>query len=247
VAQLELLFKTNTPAPSHEPGQNWLEVGSRRVRLAFVRHPRARRYVLRVLADGSARVTLPRRGSFSGARQFVLQNIPWLERRLQQAARRAASPSTWVHGTKILFRGEDVVLQRVETNGSRAIQFAQESIPASTENLRPQVEGHLRRLASRELPHRLLELAAHHGFVVQRITIRNQRSRWGSCSRSGTISLNWRLIQAPPFVSDYILLHELAHLKHMNHSARYWAEVARICPAWDAAEKWLKQYSRRLL
>jgi Predicted metal-dependent hydrolase len=151
-------------------------------------------------------------------------------------------PSTWCDGAKILFRGEEVILQNIEFNGMRAIAFAQETVPcpALTENFRPYVESHMRMLASRELPKRLLELAARHGFVVRRITIRNQRSRWGSCSRSGAISLNWRLIQTPPFVSDYILLHELAHLKHLNHSAHYWAEVARVCPDWRAAEKWLK-------
>jgi len=99
------------------------------------------------------------------------------------------------------------------------------------------------RLAARELPVRTLELAAWHNFTVRRVTVRNQRSRWGSCSRRGTISLNWRLIQAPPFVRDYIVLHELAHLKEMNHSRRFWREVARLCPDFADAERWLKQHS----
>jgi hypothetical protein len=73
--------------------------------------------------------------------------------------------------------------------------------------------------------------------------VRNQKSRWGSCSRRGTISLNWRLIQAPPFVCDYIILHELSHLKEMNHSARFWHEVERVCPDYKMAERWLKQHS----
>ena len=75
---------------------------------------------------------------------------------------------------------------------------------------------------------------------VQRVTVRNQRSRWGSCSRRGTISLNWRLVQTPEFVRDYIVLHELAHLREMNHSPRFWREVARLCPNFAEAEKWLK-------
>jgi hypothetical protein len=76
--------------------------------------------------------------------------------------------------------------------------------------------------------------------------VRNQRTRWGSCSRRGNISLNWRLIQTPPFVRDYICLHELAHLRQMNHSERFWSEVARLCPDYLHAEKWLKQNSRLL-
>jgi len=81
---------------------------------------------------------------------------------------------------------------------------------------------------------------------VRRITVRNQRSRWGSCSRRGTISLNWRLVQTPVFVRDYLVLHELAHLKEMNHSRRFWDEVARLCPGFREAERWLKQHSRLL-
>jgi predicted metal-dependent hydrolase len=99
------------------------------------------------------------------------------------------------------------------------------------------------KLAARELPSRVAELANEHQFVVRRVSVRNQKSRWGSCSRQGTISLNWRLIQTPTFVRDYITLHELAHLKEMNHSKRFWREVARLCPDFARAERWLKDHS----
>ena len=82
------------------------------------------------------------------------------------------------------------------------------------------------------------------GISVRRVSVRNQRSRWGSCSRRGTISLNWRLIQTPVFVRDYVILHELAHLRQMNHSARFWREVARLCPDFQIAEAWLKRHSK---
>jgi predicted metal-dependent hydrolase len=105
------------------------------------------------------------------------------------------------------------------------------------------VEKHLCKLAAQELPVRVAELAREHRFVVRRVSVRNQRSRWGSCSRHGTISLNWRLVQTPIFVRDYIILHELAHLKEMNHSRRFWREVARLCPDFARAEHWLKEHS----
>ena len=73
------------------------------------------------------------------------------------------------------------------------------------------------------------------------MTVRNQRSRWGSCSRRGTISLNWRLVQTPDLVRDYIIHHELMHLREMNHSARFWARVEEVCPGWREAERWLKR------
>jgi len=82
-----------------------------------------------------------------------------------------------------------------------------------------------------------------HGVNVARVTVRNQKSRWGSCSRRGTISLNWRLIQTPGFVRDCIILHELAHRWQMNHSARFWREVETVCPKYETAERWLKQHS----
>jgi len=130
-------------------------------------------------------------------------------------------------------------------SGVQVIRFGSEvlKVAAGTADLRQAVERHLWRLAAKELPPRVFELAALHQLPARRVTVRNQRSRWGSCSRRGTISLNWRLVQAPPFVRDYIVLHELAHLKEMNHSHRFWREVERLCPDFDAAEKWLKQNS----
>ena len=77
-------------------------------------------------------------------------------------------------------------------------------------------------------------------------SVRDQKSRWGSCSRRGTISLNWRLIQAPEFVTTYIILHELMHLRQMNHSAGFWREVEAVCPSFREAERWLKAHGRWL-
>ena len=110
-------------------------------------------------------------------------------------------------------------------------------------DLRPAVERHLRKVAAQELTTRVVQLAALHQLPVKRVTVRNQRSRWGSCSRQGAISLNWRLLQTPLFVRDYIILHELAHLRQMNHSRRFWNEVARLCPDFALAERWLKQHA----
>jgi hypothetical protein len=109
-------------------------------------------------------------------------------------------------------------------------------------DLRPAIEKHLQQRAAAELPPRVRQFAALHGLVVQRVTIRNQKSRWGSCSRRGTISLNWRLIQTPASVRDYIILHELAHLRHMNHSNRFWLEVEKLCPDYRDSERWLKTH-----
>ena len=243
--QFELLFNYQQ---ARDLDENCLLVGTKAVPLRFIRHRRARRYVLRLCPDGAARVTVPRGGSAAEAKQFAERNLAWLEKQLLRQALQPVRAKTWVAGTEILFRGERVRLEVGNDGKAVPVHFGSEEvrIPKRTDDLRPAIERHLWRLAARELPPRVLELALLHGFSVRRVTVRNQRSRWGSCSVRGTISLNWRLVQTPAFVRDYIVLHELAHLKEMNHSSRYWREVARLCPEFEQAEKWLKQHSNLL-
>jgi hypothetical protein len=226
----------------------FLGLGDRRIPLLLVRNPRARRYVLRLLPDGSARVTIPRGGSVAEAHRFADRNRDWVERQLQRLKTRPTRPKEWRVGADILLRGEPVRIEAGVDGGSGVVRFGGEVaiVRDAADDLRPVVERHLWRLAARELPPRVLELAALHRSPVRRVSVRDQKSRWGSCSRGGTISLNWRLIQAPPFVRDYLILHELMHLQHMNHSPRYWREVERVCPGYESAERWLKQHSALL-
>ena len=189
------------PDPKLPPPASSLEDG----RVEFVRHPRARRYVIRVRDDGSVRVTIPRGGSKREAQAFAVQQQPWIERERRRTAREHASPHPM---------------------------------------MAPEAVRELRARARRELPLRLLELAALHGLRVSRVSVRNQRWRWGSCSRSGHICLNWRLVQMPPGIRDYVMLHELMHLKRMDHSPRFWKLVAAVCPEYQAARKWLRGYGR---
>lgn len=236
-------FNFLRPPPAGES----LEVAGQTVPLLLVRNVRARRYVLRLRRDGTARVTVPRGGSVSEARRFAHRNLAWLAAQLQRPPALPPLPTEWWSGTAVLFRGALVRLE-AEVNADRVIRLGPEkwSVPDLGGDLRPAVEAHLRRLAERELPLRVMELAARHELTVRRVTVRNQRSRWGSCSRRAAISLNWRLIQAPPFVCDYIILHELMHLREMNHSSRFWHHVEKVCPDYRSAEQWLKQHSRLL-
>lgn len=217
--------------------------------LHWARHPRARRYVLRLLPDGSARVTIPRDGSLTAAREFAEHHRPWLERQLHRLAARPAGAREWRIGTEVFFRGNPATLALGANGTVNRIRLGDQliSVADATADLRDDIERHLRRLATRELPPRVLEFAAQERLEVRRVTVRNQRSRWGSCSRRGTISLNWRLIQTPQFVQDYLIWHELSHLKHMNHSLRFWREVERVCPGFEIAERWLKQNGALLL
>ena len=108
----------------------------------------------------------------------------------------------------------------------------------------PEVERDLRARARLELPPRLLALAAEHGLSVGRVSVRNQRWRWGSCSPNGHICLNWRLVAMPDWVRDYVIVHELMHLKQMNHSPRFWKLVAAACPEYQAARQYLREHRR---
>jgi predicted metal-dependent hydrolase len=233
-----LISRNPTAAPEPAPATTALR---------FVRNVQARRYILRLQPDGVARVTIPRGGSIREAQQFVARHQTWLDQARHRLAARSTAPQQWRLGTHVWFRGENVVIVPA-AQSPPAIQLGTERIPVPDLNadLRPLIEAHWRGLAERELPPRVATLAQLHQLSVHRVTVRNQRSRWGSCSRRRTISLNWRLIQTPEFVRDYIILHELMHLRQMNHSSRFWHEVKRVCPDYEQAERWLKQH-RELL
>ncbi|HXD16808.1 MAG TPA: M48 family metallopeptidase [Vicinamibacterales bacterium] len=166
-----------------------------------MRHRRARRYVLRLDANGRVRVTIPRGGSRREAVAFAERHAEWIAR---QRARLTAYAPSFDDG------------------------------------------GASRERARRELPARLRELAVQHGLAVSRVSIRNQRARWGSCGRDGHICLNWRLVLVPSRVRDYVLLHELMHLRRMDHSPAFWRLVAAACPDYLAARAWLRRHGAAL-
>jgi len=232
IKMFDLLFR---PAPKTDS----ILVGSKSVPLLFVHNPKARRYLLRLRQDGVARVTVPRRGSINTAKDFLAKNIGWLERQIQRLEAQPKTSNEWRLGTEIYFRGELVKIV-IETAGQIRLGKELINLRDLSVDLKPGIQKHLRKIAERELPARVQELAALHGIEVSRVSVRNQKSRWGSCSRKGTISLNWRLIQTPDFVRDYIVLHELAHRRQMNHSDLFWLEVERLCPEYLTAERWVK-------
>jgi predicted metal-dependent hydrolase len=161
----------------------------------YVRHRRARRYILRVEPDGRVRVTIPRGGSRREAEAFAARHGQWIAR-----------------------------------------QRAQVTAPAYSSDERRAARVHARA----ELPRRLRELAVVLGLQVTKVSVRNQRARWGSCGRDGHICLNWRLVLMPAWVRDYVLIHELMHLRRLDHSRAYWRLVAAACPEYQNARRWLR-------
>ena len=200
-----------------KPVDHWLSLGFLdAVPLILVPNRRARRYVLRLRGDGSARVTIPRGGSAIEARRFAERNIPWLERQWLKNARKHQVPADWRLGCEILFRGERVVLKTAAEPG--IVEFGTESLrvkdPAG--DLRLEIEGVL--AASRRSGVVSPGSRTGHSSQCSRPTYQCPKPAfpWGSCSCRGTVSLTWRLVQVPGLVCDYIILHELAHFKEMD-------------------------------
>ncbi|MGE3273777.1 MAG: M48 family metallopeptidase [Vicinamibacterales bacterium] len=216
----------------------------------FVRHRGARRYILRVLADGTLRVTVPRGGSRREATAFVERSADWVARQLELRGRERQVDRAWRDGTPVLLDGEARRLTVAVAPHGVVVTLGGEPVLTSAaleaHDVRAAVEAWLRRRATRDLPPALLALADRHGIGVARVSVRDQQSRWGSCSRRGTITLNWRLVQTPPFVREYVLLHELMHRRELNHSRRFWRLVADVCPRHAEARRWLLREGRTL-
>lgn len=209
---------------------------------------RARRYILRVKADGTLHVTIPRGGNRSDAVAFAQRKRDWILLQLQQRLSRKASSNGWQPGTEILFRGLPALISCEAAASGQLVKFADQQLhaPADRQDLRPFIEKHLWQLARTEVMKRAFELARFHQAPLRRVCVRDQRSRWGSCSTRGTVSLNWRLIQMPPSVRDYLILHELAHFRQMNHSDAYWRLVETMDPCYLESENWLRRSGRSL-
>jgi predicted metal-dependent hydrolase len=209
----------------------------------FVRSIRARNYRLTLRKDGVGVATIPSRGSEREARRFVEEHQDWLDRARSRQACKPRGASLWTLGTHVLWRGEMAEVRPASDGARPTVCLASDvfRVPALQGDLRPTLEAHFLRRGKVELPARTWELASETNVNVKQVTVRNQRSRWGSCSAGGTISLNWRLVQTPDSVRDYIIYHELMHLREMNHSDRFWAQVAEVCPWWVEAERWLKR------
>ena len=211
--------------------------------IVFRRSATARRYRLSLGRDGVAVATIPARGSMREAQRFVELNRDWLARARERQSRRPRAPQVWTLGTRLLWRGSFEEIRLARDGGRPSVCLGADvfRVPGLDGDLRPVLERRFQRLAKVELPARAWELAARTRMNVTRVSVRDQRSRWGSCAATGAVSLNWRLILAPEAVRDYIILHELMHLREMNHSPRFWACVDEVFPSWHEAEAWIKR------
>jgi predicted metal-dependent hydrolase len=212
------------------------------------RHRQARRYTLRIRsASREVVLTMPPRGSLKEARAFAQKHGAWIAARL----RRLPEPAPFTHGTVVPLRGIDHrIVHCPEKRGTVWIETIGVErnlcVAGAAPHVARRIHDFLKREAKRELEMASKQAAVQLGVSIKRVSVRDQSSRWGSCSTTGVLSYSWRLILAPPFVLDYLAAHEVAHTIEMNHSRRFWRLVEGICPHVGRAKTWLEAYGADL-
>jgi len=216
--------------------------GSPSLDITLRRSARARRFSLRVSAlDGRVTLSMPQGAREMDGMDFVRQHEDWL----RAALARQGGALAIGFGAVVPVEGQAVVLAH---SVGRSVQRLGDSLllPGPEAQVAARVAAYLRALARDRLAAATDHYAGLLGRKVAQITLRDTRSRWGSCSHQGAVMYSWRLIMAPPSVLRYVAAHECAHLVEMNHSADFWAVVARLYPQWQAERAWLQANGPRL-
>jgi predicted metal-dependent hydrolase len=209
------------------------------------RSDRARRVRVSVDVHDGVEVVLPRSSPQSAAAAAVVELRPWIERRMEET--RAVHAAIAARGASLPYLGVNLAL-RPEEGRRRAHRHGDTLlVPADAGSARSAIERWYRRAARREIAARLDHAVAALGCSYSALTIRNQRTRWGSCSSSGAMSFNWRLLLAPEPVLDYVVWHEACHLRVMDHSPRFWSLVAEHCPGYESHRRWLRRQGTTLV
>jgi predicted metal-dependent hydrolase len=239
IRDLTRMFLFDKPTPSDR-----FEIATESgiVAVTLRRHPNARNYTLRLKsATGAPVLTMPKRGSLRQARAFLDRHAGWLVRQMDKLPK--AQPI--VDGAVVPIRGVSHRIRHVAgRRGTTAVGLDGDQpvllVHGAGEHLRRRVIDFLKREAKREIEPAVMRHAATLGVTVRAIRFRDQTSRWGSCTTAGHLSFSWRLILAPPYVLDYLAAHEVAHLREMNHSRRFWRVCESLCPQTRQARAWLK-------
>ena len=233
--------KSRKPKKRETKSAPLLAVGGEMVALSVRRSARARRFVMRINPNGEVCVTMPARAALAEALAFAREQVGWIT---SQRAR-LPPPARLAVGARLSFLGldHDIALGAGPVRCEGQVIY----VGGRPEHHARRITDFLRKAARDQLSARAQELAETLDVRVARITVRDTQSRWGSCSHNGALSFSWRLILAPDFVRDYVVAHEVAHLREMNHSPRFWAHVEMLCPDRASAQAWLKRNGRDLL
>jgi predicted metal-dependent hydrolase len=207
---------------------------------------RARRIVVRVHpGTGEVIVTAPSRGGMAPALAFARRETQWIAGQLK----RLPQPVALAPGASVPYLGISHPIRHSDAKGPAPVWVEQGAILVSgrAEHAGRRLLDFFKREARAQFAARALDYATRLGTRPSRITVRDTKSRWGSCSTQGALSFCWRLILAPDYVWDYVVAHEVAHLKEMNHSPRFWAHVKSLTPETVRARSWLREHGRMLI
>lgn len=213
---------------------------------------RSRRTVGLKITHQGLIVHAPNRISQSQLNEMLMSKIAWIQSKLQAQLDNPPQGFEWKDGASLLLLGNEITLSIAPDNASRAVEYTPGLLhlalptPNNGAIVAKKVLQWYKKQALIDFSRRLALLAAKLGVPTPTLFLSNARSRWGSCNSRAEIRLNWRLLQAPPHIINYVVAHELAHLKEMNHSAKFWATVERIYPDYKIAEKELKAWSAKL-
>jgi predicted metal-dependent hydrolase len=207
------------------------------------RSARARRVRVNVHAHTGVEVVLPTRAPERAAAAAVAELRPWIERRLAEG--REVLEQLARRGGTVPYLGR--TLELVAQPGRTRVHLRGERLLVPGGDPRPALELFYRRAARREIAPRLDRATALAGTPYSGLSIRAQRTRWASCSASGRMSFNWRLLLAPESVLDYVIWHEVCHLEVLDHSPRFWSLVARRWPSWREDREWLRRHGATLV
>ena len=202
------------------------------------RSERARRVRVTVDPARGVEVVLPRRASEREAAAAIRELLPWIERRMAELA--GARAAVAARGDTVPYLGRTLTLVSDLPGRARVARRGDVLLVPEGEARTPALERWYRRAARTEIEPRLQEACSAAGASYSKLTIRGQRTRWASCSRTGAMSFNWRLLLAPEEVLDYVVWHEVCHLKVMDHSPRFWRLVASRIPAYREHVRWLR-------
>jgi predicted metal-dependent hydrolase len=207
---------------------------------------------IHVDADG-VEVVVPNRFPLRNVEPFVREKRPWIERTLRRMRESEAHfpPARLCDGGEVPYLGERLALAVREEPGRMRAHVARRGSALQVKlgpdtPLQGALEAWYRRRARAEVSPRLDAAVRRAGKSYTRLQIRGQRTRWASCSTSGAMSFNWRLLLAPPEILDYVVEHEVAHLDVQDHSPRFWRVLASRCPSWREHEAWLRRHGHAL-
>ena len=224
--------------------------GAREIDVAVVRTARKKSISIEV-REGALRVLVPRFTAERSIAKLLVKNRGWIERKLsEQSALNPYTPKAYANGETFAFLGQhywlNVSLGAAGTADVR-LDGMQLSVTAGDGgDLRALIEDWYAAQAKSHLSEATARFAGTLKVEVRSVTVKNYKSRWGSCSVNGDIRYNWRIVMAPPDVIDYLAAHEVAHRKHHNHSKRYWACVETLVPDYKEQRAWLKEHGHTL-